>query len=220
MTVKNSVSGEMLRSFVERLERLKQQKKGLTADEGVVKAEIKAAGLDPKLVLQCLKVRAATPSEMQEAEALKDMYLSALGLLPEPPLFRAVGLIDVDTAARESVVEAMKRFVPVNGSIVVKAEGGKPMELKRGADGIVTVSEVVERAKPDPSPAAAPTRARKPAEPVPEASDEEAERLGFEAARSDVPAVRNPFPYGDRRRGLWDKGWRDGAGSDGMGPDD
>lgn len=219
MTKKNAVSGDLLKSFVERLERLRQQRKDITADEAVVKAEIKAAGLTPKLVMLCLKAREASPSEVQEAEALKDVYFSALGLLPEPPLFRAVGLIDVDTAARESVVEAMKRFVPVNGSIVVKAESGKPMELKRGADGVVTVSEVIERETPPAVPASQ-GKPRKAAEPVPEATDEQAEQLGFDAARSDFPAIRNPFPYGDRRRGLWDKGWRRGAGSDGMGPDD
>ncbi len=213
----NAVKSEMLMGFVERLEVIGKRTQECKDDKGVVVAEIKAAGLTPKLVEKVVKARQRSPSEIQEANALHETYMAAAGMMPEPPLFRAVGMLNTDIAVRESVIEAMKKLVPVNGSIQIKTEGGKPVELKRGPDGIVTVSAVVAEEK---APAPAPAKpVKKPEQEVPDATEKEADKMGFDAARSNFPAIRNPFPYGDKRRGIWDAGWRRGAGSDGMGPE-
>jgi uncharacterized protein (UPF0335 family) len=218
MNLRNSVSGEMLRSFVERFERIDGEKKELNADRAVVAAEAKAAGFDMKVIAYVLKARAATPSELQEDRALKDVYLSALGLAPEPPLFRAMGLIEVDAAVRESVIEALKRMVEPGGSMTVTPKEGRPFTIYRDMDGTVTVVDVIERA---PAPSDGPKgRPARPAALVPDVTPEQAEDLGYKAAKADQPVISNPFPFGDGRRALWDEGWRRGAGSDGMGPDD
>lgn len=218
MNLRNSVSGEMLRNFVERFERIDGEKKELNADRAVVAAEAKAAGFDMKVIAYVLKARAATPSELQEDRALKDVYLSALGLAPEPPLFRAMGLIEVDTAVRESVIEALKRMVGPGSSFTVTPKDGRPFTISRDSEGTVTVFDVVERAAaPFESTQGKP--ARQPAA-VPDVSPEQAEDLGYKAAKADQAVISNPFPFGDGRRALWDEGWRRGAGSDGMGPDD
>lgn len=218
MTIKNSVSGEDLRGFVERLENIDQQKKELGADRAVILAEIKAAGFDTKIVAYVLKARAATPSQLQEDRALKDLYLSALGLTPEPPLFRAMGLIEVDTAMRESVIDAWKRMVEPGGSVTITPKEGRPFTISRDAAGTVTVSDVIER-KPAPAEAPKSKPARQSA-PAPDVDAIGAELLGVDAAKADQPVISNPFPFGDARRARWDEGWRRGAGSDGMGPDD
>jgi uncharacterized protein (UPF0335 family) len=218
MSLKNSVSGEELRSYVERLERIDQEKKELSADRAVVMAEIKAAGFDTKIVAYVLKARAASPSELQEDRALKDLYLSALGLTPEPPLFRAMGLIEVDTAMRESVIEAWKRMVEPGGSVTITPKEGRPFTISRDVSGTVTVSDVIER---KPAPVDAPrTKPARQAAAVPEVDAIGAEMMGYDAAKADQPVISNPFPFGDARRARWDEGWRRGAGSDGMGPDD
>ncbi len=215
---KNSVSGEELRAFIERVERIREDKKALADDEKVVIAELKAAGFNTAIVRHCLKVRAQKPSDFHEAQALADMYLSALGMLPEPPLFRAVSAMSVDVMVREQVVDALKKFVPANGSIVVEA-GGTPLRLQRDLDGTVSVEEVIAKpAREQQEPGAAKKQKQKPD--VPDVDPEEAEQLGRDAAKADLPIIKNPFPFGDARRARWDLGWRKQSGSDGMGPDD
>lgn len=215
-TRRNSVSAEQIRSYVERYERLDAERKDLADDQKAIMAEAKAAGFDTKILKHCVKVRAMKPADYQEAQSLADIYLSALGMIVEPPLFRAANRIGVDIAAKESVIEALKSYVPENGSIVIDA-GGVPVRLTRDKDGNVSVQDIVEKkiAPSSRSCGGLPSRARP--EP-PEATPDEAEALGEQAARDNVPIIKNCFPFGDERRPRWDSGWRRGSGNDGFGP--
>jgi len=212
---KNSIAGELLRGFVERVENIDAQKKALSDDVGVIMAEAKQQGLVPAAIRHVVKLRKMKPSVRQEAETLVESYLHALGMATETPLFRAVGLIQIDITMREQVIEQMKQFVPANGSITVEA-GGAPIRLARDADGNVSVTEVVEKPIADTAGAAKPPRQQTRAD-VPDVDAEGAETLGRQAFRDDVPIVKNPFPFGDARRARWDKGWRAEGGGDGMG---
>lgn len=209
---KNTVAGEQLRNFVERLENIDGQKAQLSKESQAIMAEAKAQGFIPAGIRYVLKVRKDKPSVRQEKEAIADSYLHALGMAPDTPLFRSVGLMSVDLASREQVIEALSKFVPAGGSITIEA-GGSPVRLTRGADGAVTAVDIVE--KPT-VPAAAPRAS--PSADVPDVSDAAAYELGSAAFRADLPIVANPFPFGDSRRPKWDKGWRDASGTDGMGP--
>lgn len=218
---RNSVVGAELRGFVERIERLEAEKKDLTADIGAVKAEAKARGFAPKMIGNIVKLRKLSPSERAEHDAMMELYLSAMGMAQEPPLFRAVGLMGVDTSAREAVIEALKLLAPDNGEIIVKM-GGQPVRIWRDKQGEAHAEAHVEPPPPPPGPAGAlppPRPARKPAD-VPECSEDEAEDMGRQAARDDKAIIANPFPYDDKRRPRWDLGWRRETGSDGMGEDD
>lgn len=219
MSISNTVSGEKLRSYVERLERVDADIKDLKQDRGVIVAELKADGYDPKYVGYVLKARAATPSELQEDRALKDIYLAALGLVPEPPLFRAMGLIDVDPTSRESTIDAWSKMVEPGGSVTISPKDGKPFVIAKDILGTVSVTDVVER-KPKEAQPARPAHGKREVAPPPDVDADEAEALGEADARADKPVIANPFPFGDARRARWDAGWRKGAGSDGMGPDD
>jgi uncharacterized protein (UPF0335 family) len=216
---RNTVSGEALESFVVRVEGVRAAKKQLSADEAQIMAEAKAAGFLPNVIRMVVQRRALKPHVWQEIEALLEMYLHALGHSVETPLFRQVARIDVDIVSRESVIEALKGFVPQNGAITVEA-GGRPVKLTRDKDGTVTAKEVAD---PPPSPAAgkgAPSAApsgMKAAAPPPDVDAEGAEMLGREAFRANAPIITNPFPFGDARRPRWDEGWRLESGSDGMG---
>lgn len=215
---KNTIGGELLRGFVERVEHEKEQIKIHNDNIGVIMAEAKAANIVPAGVRYIVKKRKMKPSERAEAEALEDMYLHSMGMAADNPLFRAVGLMAVDITTRESVVEAMKKFVPANGSITIDA-GGVPVRLTRDADGNVTVTEIVEKpvetGKPGKSGKTGPAKVE-----TPDVDGDGAERLGREAHKKDVPIIGNPFPFGDARRPRWDKGWRDESGGDGMGPEE
>lgn len=213
----NNEAAGRLASFIERIERLRAEKKQLSLDEGAVVAEAKSEGFDGGAIKAVIKIRGMKPHERQESEAILDTYLHAMGLAEEPPLFRQIGLIGADIASRDSVVEAMKALVPENGSITVETKDGRPVRLTRDRDGKVSVTEVQE-----PKPAATPAAARRAVVERPEAPDVDAdgaEALGREAFRANTPIIQNPFPFADPRRGRWDAGWRRESGGDGMGPD-
>ncbi|WP_259780565.1 DUF2312 domain-containing protein [Aestuariispira ectoiniformans] len=77
-TVANS-AGQRLRSFIERIERLEEEKKAIADDIKEVFAEAKGEGYDVKALRAVLKYRKQDPAERSELEALVDTYLSALG---------------------------------------------------------------------------------------------------------------------------------------------
>lgn len=74
------VAAEQLRQFIERIERLEEEKKGIAEDIREVYAEAKSQGFDPKTMRQVIKVRGMEKHKRQEAEALLETYLAALGL--------------------------------------------------------------------------------------------------------------------------------------------
>jgi uncharacterized protein (UPF0335 family) len=215
----NSVSAEMLRGFVERFENLKAQKDDLSDDQKQVMAEAKSNGFVPKAIRKIAKMRAMKPSDLAEGEALIDTYRHAMGMASELPLFRHVGLMGVDIAKRDEVIEALKQLVPHNGSIQVETADGKPIRLTRDKDGNVTMQEILlpSAAPSEARPGRSSTPAANKAD-VPAVDEAGAEALGREAHAADIPIIRNPFPFGDTRRARWDKGWRSASGNDGMGP--
>ena len=214
---KNTASGKILTSYVERIERLRAEKKELSAEETAVLAEAKAQGFTPARIRDVVKRRAMKPHDLQEAQAELDMYMHAMGMDMEAPLFRSVSLMNVDTAAREQVIDAFKLLVPQGGEVIVKP-GGEPVRLWRDDKGEVHWEDYVEpEAAPKPQPGSSTAKPEKP--PVPDVTEDGAREMGVDAAKDNVPVIKNPFPFGDKRRARWDEGWRMGNGGDGMGPD-
>jgi uncharacterized protein (UPF0335 family) len=76
----NNVSAAQLRSFIERVERLDEEKKGMADDIKDVFGEAKSQGFDVKTMRAIIKLRALDKAKRQEAEALLDTYKSALGI--------------------------------------------------------------------------------------------------------------------------------------------
>lgn len=74
------VAADQLRSFIERVERLEEEKKTIAEDIKEVKTEAKAAGYDMKAFAEMLKLRKLDKAERQEREALRQMYGEALGV--------------------------------------------------------------------------------------------------------------------------------------------
>ena len=74
------VAAGQLRSFIERIERLEEEKKGIADDIRDVFAEAKGTGFDTKVMRQVIRLRKKEPSERQEEEAILDLYLHALGM--------------------------------------------------------------------------------------------------------------------------------------------
>jgi uncharacterized protein (UPF0335 family) len=74
------VAAERLRSFIERVERLEEEKAALSADIREVYAEAKASGFDPRIMRQVVRLRRMESSDREEQEALLETYKTALGM--------------------------------------------------------------------------------------------------------------------------------------------
>ena len=75
-----TVAADQLRLFIERIERLEEEKKGIADDVRDVYAEAKARGYDPKTMRAIVRLRKMEKNARDEAEALLDTYKAALGL--------------------------------------------------------------------------------------------------------------------------------------------
>lgn len=80
----NSVAKDQLRSIVERIERLEEEKKALTDDIREVFTEAKSNGFDTKTLRKVIALRKQDKTERAEQEALLDLYLHALGMAVSP----------------------------------------------------------------------------------------------------------------------------------------
>lgn len=74
------IAADRLRSIVERIERLEEERKGLANDIKDIYAEAKSAGFDVKVVRQIISIRKKEPAEVEEQETLLDLYRRALGM--------------------------------------------------------------------------------------------------------------------------------------------
>lgn len=73
---------DQLRAFVERIERLEEEKAALAADIREVYSEAKAMGYDVKTLRTVIRLRKQDESERREQEAILATYMSALGMIP------------------------------------------------------------------------------------------------------------------------------------------
>lgn len=76
----DSVAADQLKAFVERIERLEEEKAALASDIRDVYAEAKGNGFDTKVLRKVVSLRKKDHAERQEEEAILDLYLQALGM--------------------------------------------------------------------------------------------------------------------------------------------
>lgn len=74
------VAVDRLRSLVERIERMEEERKAIGSDIKDIYAEAKSAGFDPKVLRQVVAIRKREAAEVEEAETLLDIYRNALGM--------------------------------------------------------------------------------------------------------------------------------------------
>jgi len=76
----SGVAADELRQFVERIERLEEEKAGIASDIKDVYAELKGRGFDTKAIRQIVRLRKQDHTERQEQEAILELYMQALGM--------------------------------------------------------------------------------------------------------------------------------------------
>lgn len=74
------VASDRLKFFIERIERLEEEKAGIANDIKEVYAEAKGSGFDTKIMRQVVRLRKMDQADREEQETLLDVYLQALGM--------------------------------------------------------------------------------------------------------------------------------------------
>lgn len=85
MAVEDSVAQDQLRAFIERIERMEEEKAAIAADIKEIYAEAKGNGFNTTILRQIVRIRQMDANERMENEALLDLYMSALNMTPAPP---------------------------------------------------------------------------------------------------------------------------------------
>lgn len=214
---RNTLNNQAMKEFVERIEDRERAKKAIGDEIGVIYAEVKAANLSVPGIRGVVKARKMKPSQFRESEDLRDVYFHAAGLLEEPPLFRSIEALAGDDMSKQAIIDRFAKLVPPGGSITVEMDG-PAVKVSRDKEGNLSIAEVIE--KPVQQRAPGTSRNQPPKPEVPNVTADEAERMGRQAFKDDVPIIENPFPFGDARRPRWDMGWRKESGGDGMGPEE
>jgi uncharacterized protein (UPF0335 family) len=79
---KTSFAHGQLKSIVERIERLEEEKKTIAGDIKEVYAEAKANGFDTKILRKVISLRKKEATERAEEQSMLDVYMAALGMIP------------------------------------------------------------------------------------------------------------------------------------------
>ncbi|MCD7060513.1 DUF2312 domain-containing protein [Pelagibacterium xiamenense] len=81
----HGIARDQLRAFIERIERLEEEKKAIQDDIKEVYAEAKGNGFDTKVMRQIVRIRKQDRNERAEQEAILDLYMHALGMVFDAP---------------------------------------------------------------------------------------------------------------------------------------
>lgn len=85
MAAEDSVAQDMIRAFIERIERMEEEKAALSADIKEIYAEAKGNGFNTKILRKIVAIRKQDANERMESEAILDLYMVALGMIAAPP---------------------------------------------------------------------------------------------------------------------------------------
>jgi uncharacterized protein (UPF0335 family) len=84
-TSTESVAQDQIRTIIERIERMEEEKRAIADDIKEIYAEVKGNGFDTKVLRKVVAIRKQDASERQEQEALLELYMAALGMSYAPP---------------------------------------------------------------------------------------------------------------------------------------
>lgn len=76
----NGVDGSHLQAFIDRIEKLEEEKRGIASDVKEIYAEAKGMGFDPKIIRKIVVMRRRDKHEREEEAEMLDLYITALGM--------------------------------------------------------------------------------------------------------------------------------------------
>jgi uncharacterized protein (UPF0335 family) len=181
-------SAARLKSFIERIERLEEEKAGIAADIKEVYAEAKGTGFDTKIMRQVIRLRKMDEADRREQEELLELYKSALGML----VGTALGDYALRRARPPSASPDDEDPVDPDDKVSASAPAGDP-----------PAPPEIDEALAEKAALALKTVA-------------EAKQMGRDAHAAGKPIHANPFLPRSKQRGAFDTGWCEADGSDGM----
>ncbi|GJE77740.1 hypothetical protein BGCPKDLD_4347 [Methylorubrum suomiense] len=105
----SSVAADQLKTIIERIERLEEEKAGIAGDIKDVYAEAKANGFDTKIIRKIIGLRKRDYDERMEEEAILELYMQALGMLADTPLGKAA--IDRETSRARASERGLRQQI-------------------------------------------------------------------------------------------------------------
>ena len=97
---KTTFAHGQLKTIIERIERLEEEKKALSGDIKEVYSEAKANGFDTKIIRLLVRLRKKAAAEREEEQSMLDVYMAALGMLPgEAEAYSDLAKREVESAA-------------------------------------------------------------------------------------------------------------------------
>ncbi len=118
----SGVAGDRLKSFIERIERLEEERQAIGADIKEVFAEAKGNGFDTKIMRQLIKERRMDKDDLDEQETLLDVYRRAIGMLPLFARAAAQGFVD---AVAPNDGDSVTLTGPNGDGVAITNAGGK-----------------------------------------------------------------------------------------------
>lgn len=112
----DTIGRDQLRAFVERIERLEEEKKAIADDVKEVYAEAKGTGFDTKVIRQIIRIRKQDPNERAEFEAILDLYMHSLGMVES---FDSAADVDVREPIRAARRDGLNQYRDPYGSDAV-----------------------------------------------------------------------------------------------------
>lgn len=83
------MNNNQIKAFVERIEKLEDEKSSIAADIKEIYTEAKSTGFDPKIIKKLIAIRKQDSKKRAEEEAVLKLYMDALGMLADTPLGKA-----------------------------------------------------------------------------------------------------------------------------------
>lgn len=126
MSVPGSIAQDQLRSLVERIERLEEEKRTLATDIREVYAEAVAHGFDARTLREVVRLRRLDAAEREAREQLRDLYMHALGMTVAEAIAKfekEIGQLDIESAS----------ILGGGGEVIVEFDGGKSARKAKGA---------------------------------------------------------------------------------------
>lgn len=84
-----NIAADQLKSFIERIERLEEEKSGIASDIKDIYAEAKGTGFNPKIIRNLILVRKKGYQQYKEEQSIIEIYMESLGILADTPLGQA-----------------------------------------------------------------------------------------------------------------------------------
>lgn len=142
MSDAHAVARDQLRSFIERIERLEEEKKTIADDIKDVKAEAKGCGFDVGTINAIIKLRKVDANERAEKDALLDTYLIALGMLPEPEEAEPVNAKLIATVATGMQTETGRKALVTALDIMIEREEAEDRRSDSGLNIVTKHTEI------------------------------------------------------------------------------